>query len=139
MIQMQALCSLTHRRECEINPRFIEIASMRISMTNSSKLALNALNQELIQEHDLPRMGVANSGMPATAGHTDYCATSWGAIFAGAAAAASLALILLLLGTGLGLTFVSPWSFSSGYDAGAITSNFGLPIPMIILIAIFLH
>ena len=105
MIQMQALCSLTHRRECEINPRFIEIASMRISMTNSSKLALNALNQELIQEHYLHRLGVANLGLHATTGHTGYCATSWGAIFAGAAAAASLALILLLLGTVLGLTF----------------------------------
>ena len=108
-------------------------------MTNSSKLALNALNQELIQEHDLPRIGVANPGLHATTGHTDYCAASWGAIFAGAAAAASLALILLLLGIGLGLTFVSPWSFSSGYDAGAITSNFGITIPIIILIAIFLH
>jgi hypothetical protein len=38
-------------------------------------------------------------------------ATSWGAIFAGAAAAAALSLVLLILGVGLGLSSVSPWSY----------------------------
>ena len=37
-------------------------------------------------------------------------ATSWPAIFAGAAAAAALSLILVILGMGLGLSSVSPWS-----------------------------
>ncbi|MDP9082278.1 MAG: hypothetical protein M3N50_00700 [Pseudomonadota bacterium] len=36
-------------------------------------------------------------------------ATSWGAIFAGAAVAVSVSLILLTLGAGLGFTAVSPW------------------------------
>lgn len=38
-------------------------------------------------------------------------ATSWGAIFAGAAAAAALSLVLLILGVGLGLSSVSPWAY----------------------------
>ncbi len=46
-------------------------------------------------------------------------ATSWAAIFAGAAAAAALSLILVLLGMGLGLSSVSPWS-SEGASATAI-------------------
>lgn len=46
-------------------------------------------------------------------------ATSWAAIFAGAAAAAALSLILLILGMGLGLSSVSPWS-SEGASATTI-------------------
>ncbi|HEX7965279.1 MAG TPA: hypothetical protein VF651_06140 [Gammaproteobacteria bacterium] len=50
------------------------------------------------------------SGTGAPLGTTS--ATSWGAIFAGAAAAAGLSLILLFVGAGIGLSSVSPWSHS---------------------------
>jgi hypothetical protein len=48
-------------------------------------------------------------------------ATSWGAIFAGAAAAAALSLVLLVLGTGLGLSSLSPWA-----DDGASGKALGI-------------
>jgi hypothetical protein len=48
-------------------------------------------------------------------------ATSWGAIWAGAAAAAALSLVLLALGTGLGLSSLSPWA-----DEGASGKALGV-------------
>lgn len=59
----------------------------------------------------------AAGGFPVA--ETNASATSWAAIFAGAAAAAALSLILIILGLGLGLSSVSPWS-SSGASATAI-------------------
>lgn len=53
------------------------------------------------------------------AGPAHASATSWPAIFAGAAAAAALSLILVLLGMGLGLSSISPWS-SEGASATTI-------------------
>lgn len=57
------------------------------------------------------------AGLAAASTHPG--ATSWAAIFAGAAAAAALSLILVILGMGLGLSSVSPWS-SEGAGAATI-------------------
>jgi hypothetical protein len=53
------------------------------------------------------------------------CATSWGAIAAGAVGAAALALLLIAFGAGLGLSAVSPWN-DSGVSASTFRTGSGI-------------
>jgi hypothetical protein len=56
---------------------------------------------------------------------TNQSATSWGAIFAGAAAAAALTLALISLGSAIGFSSVSPWP-NSGVSATTFKISTGL-------------